>query len=170
MRTALSRFWRSAKSNPIRMLLRWALVYLMVMGVLRPLVLSLFRLEGRWGPPLVALVERPNKGQIELRLWHRSNGGETDEILEWIEGKKDPETYIINNTHALSLLYARIVQSEDREWIWIEGKGKVIATLNIVTRQFWKEGQQQPEIARYGTGTTLSEGRLTRWSDAIFPF
>jgi hypothetical protein len=147
---------------------RWGklvLLYLLYMLSFKWLIIMGLGLPGPWGPALTAAV--PNGTRLIVKC--RRVGKESDELLICIS-RNTESTYVINNTHALDLWYAKVCLSQDGSLVWIESRWSVIATLNLDTGEFYSEGVSQPDGAVFGAGATLSQGWTRYWWELVMPF
>src|SRR5579871_6328214 len=72
--------------------------------VIKPILIVVFFIPGPWGPPVTGRLPTGER----VTFYSRRHGRETDEHLVVDRGDNDARTYIVNQTHALLLVYVEI--------------------------------------------------------------
>lgn len=150
-------FWR----RRLLSVMKW---YLIAVLVLKPIVYTVFQIPGRWSGPIEGVLA----DKRVIQYWSRFNGRETDDLLCLVDGSIVTQ-HVINDTHALNVVYITIRVSNDSRLLWVEGHGRVLSSLELDTGQFWKEGLAQPSGATYGNGLVVASGWTINFIDVFLP-
>jgi hypothetical protein len=110
-----------------------------------------------WGPQVRGRVTNGT----EVFFQSRVVGRETDDRIVVISPQRAEREYMVDQIHA-GFGYVVLKVNDGETQLWVEADGKVGASLDLSTGEFWPEGQNQAPWARYGTGRVLAEGRT--WS------
>ena len=100
----------------------------------------------------------------------RFYGRETDDELLITSAGAPERVYVVNNIHAAGISHVRIARDVKGRKVWLESRGVVVASLDLETDEFTREGTPPMEWARIGGGTTVAEGTARGWWQFVVPW
>ena len=114
---------------------------------------SLRGVTHEWGPKVGGYL----KDGRYVYFQARKVGGGTEDKLVLSDPRWGDTTYLVDQIH-YGFLHVKIRASADFGRVWVESDGKIGASLDISTGEFWPEAYTQPEWAKYGNGELIAEG------------
>lgn len=121
---------------------------------------------GPWGPTVAGVLPDGQRIAFKSRFY----GRETDDVLMVTPPGGAERVFAVNDYHAARISRVRIARDADGKKVWLESRGAVVASLDLATDEFTREGTPPMEWAKLGDGVTVAEGGTRGWWQYVVPW